>query len=362
MAGSTQTSRRRSARFRGSAAGWAFVSPAVIVLGLFLLIPILMAAWVSVSNWSGRGSPLAAGFVGFSNYTSFLSGSGLPAKDFGTAIRNNAYYFILVVPLQTILSLGLAILVNRRALRGKGVFRTAFYFPSVTSTVAITTLWTFLFSTSGVINAIFRWFGSTGPNWFNDPRGLFYVILGMSQPQATATTPKFLGITVWDWLSGPSIAMCAFMLMAIFTTSGTCMLLFLAALQAIGEETEEAALIDGASAWQRIRHITVPMLRPTIFTVITLGTIGTWQVFEQMYVSGQGAPAKTTLTPAFLAYQSAFVNGQWGRGAATSFVLFAIIVVFTLAFRAVVGGSDPTEEKRRWRRKAKPAKSSKARS
>jgi len=347
-------SRRQAGKIRRSAAGWAFVSPAVIVLGLFLLIPILMAAWVSLSDWTGRGSPMGANFVGATNYQSFLTGEGLAAKDFGTAIRNNGFYFILVVPLQTILALGLAILVNRRALKGKGFFKTAFYFPSVTSTVAITTLWTFLFSASGAINAALSKLSVNGPNWFNDPRGLFYVILGMDQPQAGPNTPKFLGITAWDWLSGPSIAMCAFMLMAIFTTSGTFMLLFLAALQAIGEETEEAALIDGASAWQRIWHVTIPLLRPTVFTVVTLGTIGTWQVFEQMYVSGQGAPAKTTLTPAFLAYQSAFIDGQWGRGAATSFVLFAIIVIFTLVLRTLLGGADPTvDKKRRFRRRPK---------
>jgi len=349
MADTSRPARRRRASLRRGAAGWAFVSPAVIVLGLFLLIPILMAAWVSVSNWSGRGSPLAGSFVGLKNYESFLTSPGLAAKDFGTSIRNNAYYVLLVVPLETILSLGLAILVNRRALRGKGVFRTAFYFPSVTSTVAIVALWTFLFSASGAVNAVLAQFSVKGPNWFNDPRGLFYVILGIDQPTAAPDAPKILGITVWDWLSGPSIAMCAFMIMSIFTTSGTFMLLFLAALQAIGEETEEAALIDGASAWRRIRHITVPLLRPTIFTVITLGTIGCWQVFEQMYVSGHGNPAKTTLTPAFLAYQSAFIDGQWGVGAATSFVLFAIIVVFTLVLRALLGGRDPTLEKRRYR-------------
>lgn len=336
---------------RGSAAGWAFVAPAVIVLGVFLLIPIVMAAWVSISDWTGRGSPLAAGYAGLRNYTKLLGG-GLPTKDFGTALRNNFYYFLLVVPLQTILSLGLAILVNRRALRGKGFFRTAFYFPSVTSSVAITTLWTFLFSTSGVINVVFRAIGARGPNWFNDPRGLFYVIAGVSQPTATPSTPTFLGITVWDWLSGPSIAMCAFILMAIFTTSGTFMLLFLAALQAIGEETDEAALIDGASAWRRIRYVTVPLLRPTIISVLTLGTIGTWQVFDQMYVAGQGAPAKTTLSLAFLAYQAAFTNGQWGRGAAISFVLFALIVVFNLVFRAIVGGTDPMRSRRHTRRRA----------
>jgi len=348
--------RRRATKLRSNAAGWAFVSPAIVVLGLFLVVPILMAAWVSVSDWSGRGSPLSAGFAGIGNYQAFLTQPGLAAKDFGTSIRNNAYYFLLVVPCQTILSLGLAILVNRRALRGKGFFKTAFYFPSVTSTVAITTLWTFLFSISGAINAALNALSVKGPNWFNDPRGLFYVIAGADQPAASPSTPKFLGITVWDWLSGPSIAMCAFMLMAIFTTSGTFMLLFLAALQAIGEETEEAALIDGASAWQRIRRITIPMLRPTVFTVITLGTIGTWQVFEQMYVSGHGNPAKTTLTPAFLAYQNGFIDGKWGQGAATSFVLFAIIIVFTLVLRGIFGGSDPTEERRRFRRRTKADK------
>jgi len=344
--------RRNIAKIRSNVAGWSFVSPAIIVLGLFLLVPIVMAAWVSVSDWSGRGSPLNANFAGFTNYESFLSGKGLASKDFGTAIRNNFYYFLLVVPLQTIVSLFLAILVNRKALAGKGIFRTAFYFPSVTSTVAITALWTFLFSASGAINGVLAKLSVKGPVWFNDPRGLFYVILGIDQPAATPTTPRFLGITLYDWLSGPSIAMCAFMLMAIFTTSGTFMLLFLAALQAIGEETEEAALIDGANAWQRIWHVTIPLLKPTVFTVVTLGTIGTWQVFEAMYVSGQGAPAKTTLTSAFLAYQSAFVSGQWGRGAATSFVLFGIIVVFTLVLRGIIGTTDPTVESRRFLRKA----------
>jgi len=351
---SKKDGRQRLGNLRGSAAGWAFVTPAVVVLGLFLLIPIIMAAWVSVSDWTGRGSPMGANFVGVQNYGSFLTGDSLEARDFGRSIRNNGYYFILVVPIQTALALGLAILVNRRALKGRGFFKTAFYFPSVTSTVAITTLWTFLFSASGAINAALAKLSVNGPNWFNDPRGLFYVLLGIDQPTAGPDAPRILGLTGWDWLAGPSIAMCAFMLMAIFTTSGTFMLLFLAALQAIGEETEEAALIDGASAWQRIWHVTIPMLKPTVFTVVTLGTIGTWQVFEQMYVTGQGAPAKTTLTPAFLAYDSAFIQWQWGRGAATSFVLFAIIVVFTLVMRTLLGNQDPTEDKkRRFRRKSK---------
>ena len=115
------------------------------------------------------------------------------------------------------------------------------------------------------------------------------------------------------------------------------MLLFLAALQAIGEETEEAAMVDGANAWQRFRYVTLPMLRPTVFTVLTLGTIGTWQVFDQIYTGTRGGPAKTTLTPAYLSYDAAFVSQDWGRGAAIAFVLFGIIVIFTIIQRLVLG-------------------------
>ena len=123
--------------------------------------------------------------------------------------------------------------------------------------------------------------------------------------------------------------------MAVFTTSGTFMLLFIAALQNIGEEIDEAGMVDGASAWQRFRHLTLPMLRPTLFTVLTLGLIGTWQVFDQIYTGTQGGPAKTTLTPAYLSFQTAFNNQDWGQGAAIAFILFAIIVVLTLAAAGV---------------------------
>ena len=335
---------------RQGVAGWLFVLPVVVILGVFLFIPVLMAAWVSVSDWGGRGSPLGRGvdFVGADNYSDILSGRGLAARDFGTSIRNNAYYVVLVVPLQTMLSLLLAMLVNRRALKGKGFFRTAFYFPSVTSTVAITVLWLFLFSASGAVNAALAWFGINGPNWFADPRGVLHLILGGGDAPAALAAPGFLGISTWEWLAGPSVAMCAFILMAVFTTSGTFMLLFLAALQSIGEETDEAAMVDGASVWQRFWYVTLPMLRPTLFTVITLGTIGTWQVFDQIYVASEGGPAKTTLTPAYLSYATAFGTDQeWGRGAAISFILFAIIVVFTLLQRLVLGRSDPTVPSRR---------------
>ena len=144
----------------------------LILLGVFLVIPVLMALWVSFSDWNGNGSPFSSnvGFVGFKNYGALLSGGGLAEQDFGTSLKNNAWYVVLVVPLQTALSLFLAVMVNRQILRGRGFFRTAFYFPSVTSSVAITVLWLFLFNSTGAVNALLSYARqSTGPNWFNEP-------------------------------------------------------------------------------------------------------------------------------------------------------------------------------------------------
>ncbi|HLR56400.1 MAG TPA: sugar ABC transporter permease [Actinomycetales bacterium] len=346
---------KRSKLQRGEGlAGWLFTSPMLLILGLFLLIPVLMALWVSFSDWSGRGSPLSGSvnFVGLDNYRDVTSGGGLDERNFGISMRNNAWYVVLVVPIQTALSLFLALLVNRSVLRGRGIFRTAFYFPSVTSSVAITVLWLFLFSTSGVINKILSWFGVNGPNWFNDPRGVVHVLLdkvGISSGPEAMTGSSFLGISLWEWSSGPSIAMFALILMAIFTTSGTFMLLFLAALQNVGAELDEAGMLDGAGAWRRFWSITLPQLRPTVFTVVTLGLIGTWQVFDQIYTGTQGAPGKTTLTPAFLSYQTAFTGQKWGHGSAIAFILFVIIILLTL-FQRWALRERPAPKRKRLRR------------
>ncbi|MGN7949504.1 carbohydrate ABC transporter permease [Microbacterium sp. 22215] len=324
-----------------AAAGWLFTAPVIVILGVFLLVPVLMALWVSVSDWGGRGSPLSGSvsFVGAENFSAVLTDGGLATKDFGTALRNNAWYVLLVVPLQTALALFLAILVNRAVLRGRGFFRTAYYFPSVTSSVAITVLWLFLFSASGAVNGVLSWFGINGPNWFNDPRGILHLALGgvgVDSGPAALTQGGMLGVSWWDWLAGPSIAMSAYIMMAVFTTSGTFMLLFLAGLQNLGGDVDEAAMMDGANGWQRFWRVTLPQLRPTLFTVLTLGLIGTWQVFDQIYTGTRGAPSKTTLTPAYLSYQTAFSNQEWGQGAAIAFILFVIIVVFTLLQRWVL--------------------------
>ena len=126
--------------------------------------------------------------------------------------------------------------------------------------------------------------------------------------------------------------------MAVFTTSGTFMLLLLAALQNIDDSINEAAELDGASEWRKFRHITVPMIRPTIFTIVTLGLIGTWQIFDQIYVGTKGSPLNTTLTPAFLSFNASFNANEWGVGAALAFILFAIIVFFTVITRILDPG------------------------
>ena len=150
-------------------AGWLFVLPVILILGVFLFLPVVMAAWVSVSDWTGDGSPLSSGvhYVGLANYQEFLTQPGLSQKDFGTSIRNNLYYVIVSVPLVTSLALGLALIVNRRR-RGVGAFRTAFYFPSVTSSVAMTVIFLFLFNTTGVVNQLLGLLSVNGPSWMAD--------------------------------------------------------------------------------------------------------------------------------------------------------------------------------------------------
>jgi multiple sugar transport system permease protein len=337
-------------RLRGPerTAGWLFVAPAIILLTVFLVVPIFMAVWVSFTSWNGQGSPFRSGVPtrGFDNYSRLLTVDGLARRDFMTSIRNTLYYVLLVVPLQTALALGLALVVNRQLLRAKSFFRTAFYFPSVTSSVAISVVFLFLFLNGGAVNGLLGFFGIDGPNWFVDPRGLFHVILNaigvidIDRPPAALTGHELLGLSWWEWLSGPSVAMCAIICLVVWTTSGTFMLMFLAALQGIPVQLEEASLLDGAGPWQHLRRVTLPLLKPTLFLVLTLGLISTWQVFDQVYVMSQGNPAKTTLSPAYLSFRTAFYGFNYGIGAAISFILFGIIILMTLLQRWVMRERD----------------------
>ncbi len=350
---------RRRTRLTGSdpLLAWLFVAPLIVIAVLFLVVPIFMAAWVSVSDWSGRGSPLSSevNFVGLDNYAAFFE-PGLAQRDLTTSIRNTLYFVLFVVPLQTILALGLALVLNSRRLRAKSFFRTAYYFPSVTSSVAIAVVFLFMFSASGPVNAILSAVGVEGPNWFADARGVFHIIAGAFGVEGTPAWAEvdLGGISLWAWLAGPSVAMCSIIALVVWVSAGGYMLIFLASLQGMDEEVNEAAVVDGATTWQRIRHVTIPQLRPTTALVVTLGLIGTWQVFDQVYIMSQGNPGKTTLTPAYLSYTTSFGSFQWGQGTAISFLLFALIVVLTIIQRTLT--RDRSDSPRALRRQGRAAR------
>ncbi len=166
---------------REGAAGWLFIAPVVIVFLVFLVFPILMSLWVSLLDWNGQTNPLREfDFVGLDNYRRLLTEDTLLREDFAISVRNTLYYVLVFVPGATALAFFLALVVNNRALKGRGFFRTAFYFPSITSSVAISITFLFLFQSAGVINTILGWFGINGPRWFNDPRGLIHI--GLDNP------------------------------------------------------------------------------------------------------------------------------------------------------------------------------------
>jgi len=325
-------------------AGWLFMSPTMIIFGIFIIVPILFAIYFSLTDWNGISPPRDAQFIGLENYQALLAGGGIRQADFFKALKNTTYFALGVVPAQTIISLLLAVIVNQAWLRFKGFFRTTYYFPSITSSIAISLMFLFFYQRSGLVNQVLSaaTFGKWEPvAWMADPRGLFHIILE-AVGVTIRTAPEFvrsevLGLTLWDWISGPSVALMAIMFMNTWTTVGTMMVIFLAALQSVPGYVYEAAQLDGASAWRQFRSITLPLLRPTLFFVITLGLIGTYQVFDQIYVMSSGGPAKTTLTVAYLVYQNGFANSDMGMAAAIAILLFIIIFTLTMIQRRITG-------------------------
>ena len=328
-------------------AGWLFMTPTLISFTVFLVVPILFAVWYSLTNWNGINPPAQAAFIGLQNYKAVLFDGGIRQADFFKALKNTTYFALGVVPVQTALALLLASVVNQKLLNYKSFFRTAYYFPSITSSIAISMIFLFLYQKGGLINGVLETvtFGLWEPiAWMNDSRGLIHIVLewfGLT----LATGPDFLrtkllGLTVYDWISGPSVTLTAIMLMNTWTTIGTLMIVFLAALQDIPGHVYEAAQIDGASGRTTFFRITLPLIRPTLFFVITLGLIGTYQVFDQIYVMSSGGPAKTTLTMAYMVYRNGFRNSEMGLGLATAILLFVIIFILTTIQRRITEGRE----------------------
>lgn len=328
-------------------AGYIFVAPAFLIFLVFLVIPIVFSLYISFTDWNGitpLSNPNAYQFVGLNNYAETLFQNGVVQADFFKSLKNTVYYVLGVVPAQTFLALTLAVIVNQRWLKGRGFFRTAFYFPSITSSVVISLVFMFMFTRGGVVNSLI---GAIFPNysfvnWLDDPNGLFHNILGVfgvtlrTAPEWTRN--EVAGLRIWDWISGPSTTMLTIMILNTWTTIGSLMVIYLAALQNIPGQVYEAAVVDGATTWQIFSKITVPLLRPTTYFVITLGLIGCFQVFDQIFVISSGGPAKTTLTIAYLVYGNGFKNSAMGIATATAILLFIIIFAFTMLQRRIVGG------------------------
>ncbi|CAA9554709.1 MAG: hypothetical protein AVDCRST_MAG19-1122 [uncultured Thermomicrobiales bacterium] len=305
-------------------AGWVFILPALIIIGGFILLPILIAAWTSLHNRNTIGN--VNEFVGLDNYRHIFTAN----EDFRIALRNTAWFSAVVVPTQTAVGLILATLANRK-IRGKTFFRTAFYFPSISSSVVISMIFLWLYQSNGLINFLLQKLGlpTPRPPWLANARGVFGLAFDA------------VGIGVPTWLEGPSVALVSIMMLNVWTTAGTMMVVFLAGLQDIPGDVYEAAALDGATRRRSFFDITVPLLRPVILFVVTLGLIGTFQVFDQIYVMSAGGPAKTTTTLVFLIYTEAFKSGRGlGYASALAIVLFAIIFVLFLIQRRFVGRTE----------------------
>lgn len=328
-------------------AALVFMAPAMTILTVFLIVPLFVALYFSFTDWNGirpLSNPNSYEWVGLDNYERLLI-SGRRVSVFYTALKNTVYYVIGVVPIQTALSLLLAVVLNQRWLKARGFFRTAFYFPSITSSIVISLIFVFLFTRGGPVNGMLSAiFPDYRPiTWLDNADGILHNILGVfgitRDSVGSWAQTRIFRITIWDWLSGPSVTMLMIMLLAIWTTIGTMMVIFLAALQNIPSQVYEAAKVDGATGWQTFRHITLPLLRPTTFFIVTIGLIGTFQVFDQVYVISKGEPENTTLTIAYLVYRNAFnpQDPHMGMATATAITLFVIIFAFTLLQRRIVG-------------------------
>lgn len=323
-------------------AGFTFITPPVIVLSVFIVIPMLFAFYVSLRDWDGLRVVTDSNYTGFANYQRLLFEDGIKQRNFFVALRNTVYYTLGVVPVQTVLALVLATIANQKWLRARGAFRTAFYFPSITSSVVVAIIFLWLFQNNGLINKMLSVVlpGFEPVRWLGNSDGVLrnlYGLFGFNLRDASEGVQTFLrtqvaGLSIWDWIAGPSVSLLAIMILNIWTTIGTMMLIFLAALQNIPTFLYEAASVDGATRRQQFFNITVPMLRPTIFFVVTIGLIGCLQVFDQIYVIGGD---RTTTSIAYRVYQTGFDDADMSLATATAFVLFVIIFIFTLIQRRI---------------------------
>jgi multiple sugar transport system permease protein len=292
-------SRHEGWQMKSNPAAWAFVLPALSVIGLFFAVPVLAGLALSFTDFDlyALASLNNLRFVGVDNYIALVQ-----QPLFWRALGNTAYFVVLGVPLSIGLSLGCAVLLQSKLARFKPFFRTALFAPVVTTLVAVAVVWRYLFHVR---------YG-----WINQ---------GLAQ----------LGIEPIDWLGDPDWSMPAIIVFAAWKNFGGNMIIFIAALQAIPEDLYEAARIDGAKAWAQFRHVTLPMLGPTLLMVSILTIAGYFQLFAEPYVMTQGGPLQSTVSVLYLMYEEGFRWWNLGAASAVAFVLFVIIVFITRGLMAL---------------------------
>lgn len=288
---------RTARRGRGEArAGWLFSAPAGVPLLAFVVVPFALAVWFSFTN-QRLISPLPTRFVGLDNYRDVLTDD-----DFWRGLQNNVIFVAVVVPLQTAMALGLAVLVNT-SLRGRVVFRTIYFMPVVTVMAAAATIWTLLFNPNGLVNAV-----------------LEVVTFGAFQP---------------DWLQSTTWALPAVIIVSLWQGVGFQMVILLAALQDVPATLYEASALDGATRWQQFRYVTIPGIRNGLVFVVTVTTILAFRLFDQVWLMPRtpGGPRNSTRTMMLELVETGFGRQQIGRGSAIAVVFFVIVLALTIVQR-----------------------------
>lgn len=278
-----------SLRRQETMAGYLFLLPNIVGFLVFSSLPVLATLIISTLDWDLIRAPT---FIAVGNYVTLV----FQDPNFQQVLRNTAYYVIGTVPTGIVLSLALALAMNSQ-IRGISIFRAVFFIPVISSSVAVAMIWRWLFNTDfGLINA------------------------GLSA----------IGVAGVPWLSSTTWAMPSVIILAIWKHLGYNMIIYLAGLQSIPVALYEAASIDGASSWNKFRHITLPLLTPTTFFILVISIIGSFQVFDLAFILTQGGPGNATNTIVMYVYKHAFQFFHMGYAASIAWVLFLIIFTITL--------------------------------
>lgn len=281
-------------RSREARAGWAMTGPALLAIALFFFLPAAASLVLSFTDFDiyALADLSNLRFVGFQNYARLIEN-----PLFWKAAGNTMWFVVLGTPFTVALSLLAAMLVNSHVLKWRPVWRVALFAPYVTTLVATAVVWRYLLHTRyGLVNYALGWFGIAPIDWMGDPR---------------ASLPAILLFVGWK-------------------SVGYNMIIFLAALQTVPRELDEAARLDGAGWWTRLRHVTLPAIAPTVLLVSILTVAGMFQLFAEPYVMTQGGPAQSTVTILYFMYEEGFKWWNLGSGAAVAFLLFLCILVLTL--------------------------------